>query len=211
MLEKPAVRYKRKIILMVHIPFPGRTRLEALMASMRTRAQTAAAQRLLYLFVALESVIIPIPADPLMAGFVLANRQKWIQITILCLLASVVGGAFGWLLGWGLGETAQSLLHYVSSSAAGKFADVATGFQEYGLLLVFIGAFTPLPYKVIAISAGLFGFGLVPFILISIIGRGLRFFMVSLMVVYYRDLRILAALTTCFGVLVALGYSLIAH
>ena len=181
------------------------------MTSMRTRAQTAAAQRLLYLFVALESVIIPIPADPLMAGFVLANRQKWIQITSLCLLASVVGGAFGWLLGWGLGETAQSLLRYVSASAAGKFADVATGFQEYGLLLVFIGAFTPLPYKVIAISAGLFGFGLVPFILISIIGRGLRFFMVSLMVVYYRDLRILAALTTCFGVLVALGYSFIAH
>lgn len=196
---------------MVHIPFPGRSRLETMMASMRTRAQTAAAQRLLYLFVALESVIIPVPADPLMAGFVLANRDKWIQITIFCLLASVIGGGFGWLLGWGLGETAQSMLNYVSASAAGKFNDVATGFQEFGILLVFIGAFTPLPYKVIAISAGLFGFGLLPFLVISVVGRGLRFFMVSLMVVYHRDLRILAALTTCFGALIALGYVLISH
>lgn len=192
--------------------YPGKVWLEATMSSMKRRAQTIAAQRLLYVFVALESIIIPIPADPLMAAFILANRSKWLRITLFCVIASVLGGAIGWLLGWGMGETAKLLLESASiGGMADKFHAVADGFQNYGLLLIFIGAFTPLPYKVIAISAGLFGFGLLPFMLISIIGRGLRFYLVAMIVVYFRDLRLLALLTTIFGALVVFGFFYVSH
>lgn len=194
----------------MQIYFPGKKRLETMMLSMRVRARTLAAQRLLYLFVALESIIIPVPADPLMAAFIIANREKWVRITFYCVLASVVGGAGGWLLGWGLAETAKTILGFFSiGEGEAKFEDVAAGFRQYGLLLVFIGAFTPLPYKVIAISAGLSGFGLLPFMLISVIGRGMRFFLVSMIVVYFKNLRMLAMLTTCFGALIIIGFFLL--
>ncbi len=196
----------------MQIKYPGKTRLDATISSMMRRAQTAAAQRLLYLFVALESIIIPIPADPLMAAFIVANRAKWLRITGYCVLASVIGGGVGWLLGWGMGETAKLLLETISiRGTTDKFTAVATGFQDYGLLLIFIGAFTPLPYKVISISAGLFGFGLVPFMLISIIGRGLRFYLVAMIVVYFKDLRLLTALTTIFGALIVVGFLYVSH
>ena len=196
----------------MQINYPGKARLETLFSSMKQRARTLAAQRLLYLFVALESIIIPIPADPLMAGFILANKEKWVRITLYCLFASVIGGAVGWALGWGMGEAARALLDFVSLRGTDdKFASVASGFQDYGMLLIFIGAFTPLPYKVIAISAGLFGFALLPFMLISLIGRGLRFFLVSLIVVYFGNLRLLAAITSVFGALIVIGFLFISH
>lgn len=196
----------------MQINYPGKARLDATISSMMRRAQTAAAQRLLYLFVALESIIIPIPADPLMAAFIVANRTKWLRITGYCVLASVIGGGVGWLLGWGMGETAKLLLETISiRGTTDKFNAVATGFQDYGLLLIFIGAFTPLPYKVISISAGLFGFGLIPFMLISIIGRGLRFYLVAMIVVYFKDLRLLTALTTIFGALIVFGFLYVSH
>lgn len=196
----------------MQINYPGKARIEAQISSMKARARTIVAQRLLYLYVALESIVIPIPADPLMAAFILANRDKWIRITIYCVIASVVGGAGGWMLGWSLGETGKAVINLLSiHGSEDKFAAVSDGFQEYGLLLVFIGAFTPLPYKVIAISAGLFGFGIVPFMIISTIGRGLRFTLVSLCVVYFQNLRFLAAVTTTFGMLVLLGFFLISH
>lgn len=196
----------------MNLNFPGKERLETLISSLKKRARTVQAQRLLYMFVALESIIIPVPADPLMAAFIVANREKWLRITFYCAVASVLGGAGGWLLGWGMGETAKSIITAFSlSGSEDKFLSVSDGFQQYGLLLIFIGAFTPLPYKVIAISAGLFGFGLLPFILISIVGRGLRFILVAMFVVYFRDLRFLAALTTCFGALVLLGFFLVSH
>lgn len=196
----------------MQINYPGKARVDATISSMMHRAQTAAAQRLLYLFVALESIIIPIPADPLMAAFIVANRTKWLRITGYCVLASVIGGGVGWLLGWGMGETAKLLLETISiRGTTDKFNAVATGFQDYGLLLIFIGAFTPLPYKVISISAGLFGFGLIPFMLISIIGRGLRFYLVAMIVVYFKDLRLLTALTTIFGALIVFGFLYVSH
>ena len=196
----------------MQINYPGKARVDATISSMMQRAQTAAAQRLLFLFVALESIIIPIPADPLMAAFIVANRTKWLRITGYCVLASVIGGGVGWLLGWGMGETAKLLLETISiRGTTDKFTAVATGFQDYGLLLIFIGAFTPLPYKVISISAGLFGFGLIPFMLISIIGRGLRFYLVAMIVVYFKDLRLLTALTTIFGALIVFGFLYVSH
>ena len=128
----------------------------------------------LYIFAALESIIVPIPADPLLVATVLARPKRWRQLALGCTMASVIGGGGGWALG-----TFFSPYLYEWLAAPAAFATVEAGFAKFGIFLVFLGAFSPLPYKVIAVSAGIGGFDLFPFILTSIIGRGLRFAIVA--------------------------------
>ena len=144
-------------------------------------AATTLAVRALYIFTALESIIIPIPADPLLIATVLARPNRWRQLAFGYTMASVIGGVVGWVLGRFF---SFYLYDWLSAMPAGlavpsAFSAVEAGFSEFGIFLVFLGAFSPLPYKVIAVSAGLGGFNLLPFILTSIIGRGLRFTLVA--------------------------------
>ena len=93
---------------------------------------------------------------------------------------SSVGGR-GWALGKFFSPYLFEWLAFLPESLAAPSAFIAveTGFLEFGIFLVFLGAFSPLPYKVIAVSAGLGGFGILPFILTSIAGRGLRFTIIA--------------------------------
>ena len=135
----------------------------------------------LYIFALLESIIIPIPADPLLVATVLARPKRWRQLALGCTLASVIGGVGGWALGTffspHLGEWLTMLPETLAAPAA--FSAVEAGFTKFGIFLVFLGAFSPLPYKVIAVGAGIGGFNLLPFVLTSIIGRGLRFAIIA--------------------------------
>ena len=135
----------------------------------------------LYVFAALESIIIPIPADPLLIATVLARPNRWRQLAFGCTMASVIGGVIGWALGTFFRPYLVEWLAMLPERLAAPtaFAAVDAGFAKFGIFLVFLGAFSPLPYKVIAVSAGIGGFGLLPFILTSIIGRGLRFAIVA--------------------------------
>ncbi len=144
-------------------------------------ASTELAVRALYVFAALESIIIPIPADPLLVATVLARPTRWRQLAFGCTLASVIGGVGGWALGTFFSPYLYEWMNAlpVELVAPSTFTAVEVGFAEFGIFLVFIGAFSPLPYKVISVSAGLGGFGLLPFIFTSIIGRGLRFAIVA--------------------------------
>ena len=85
------------------------------------------------------------------------------------------------------------------------FSTVSDAFQELGLILVLIGAFTPLPYKIIAVSAGLFGYALLPFLLLSVIGRTARFLLVGGLVAYRRDVRMVTGLASVLVVLICAG------
>lgn len=144
-------------------------------------AGTKLAERLLYVFSALESVIFPLPVDPLLVATVLARPRDWWSLTFGCTLASVIGGMAGWGIGSLFGMHIDDLLAMLPTRLAGEeiFAAVEISFARLGIFLVFLGAFSPLPYKVIAVSAGLGGFGLVPFILTSFFGRGLRFAIIA--------------------------------
>ena len=144
-------------------------------------AATKLAVRVLYIFAAMESIIIPIPADPLLVATVLARPNRWRQLAFGCTMASVIGGVGGWALGAFFSPYLYNWLSLLPArlAAPSAFAAVEAGFTEFGILLVFLGAFSPLPYKIIAVSAGLGGFDLLPFILTSIIGRGLRFAIVA--------------------------------
>ena len=159
-------------------------------------AGTALAERLMMLFAVLESIIIPIPVDPLLVATVLARPARWVRLTAGCTIASVIGGGIGWALGGVLGVGIEEILAMLPAAIAApeKFTAVQAGFVEFGMLLVFIGAFTPLPYKVIAVSAGIAGFALIPFLLASLVGRGLRFAIIAGIARHHGNAKIVMAL-----------------
>ena len=167
-------------------------------------AQTALAVRLMLLFATFESIIIPFPVDPLLVATVLARPARWVRLALYCTLASVVGGAIGWGLGAfleiGVEQILAMLPHALAAPAA--FDAVQDGFVEWGILIVFIGAFSPLPYKVIAVSAGMTGFGILPFIVTSLVGRGLRFLIVAGIARHHGDARIVIGLVTALALLI---------
>ena len=168
-------------------------------------AGTPLATRLMLVYSALESIIIPIPVDPLLVAAVLAKSGAWRRIAFAFTVASVIGGAVGWALGAFLGLHIHELISSlpVALAAPSAFAAVEAGFAEFGVILVFLGAFSPLPYKVIAVSAGIGGFGLLPFLLMSFIGRGLRFGVVAAIARHHDDAKKLISLVSLLVTLFA--------
>ncbi len=168
-------------------------------------AGTKLAMRLMLLYSALESIIIPIPVDPILAAVVLSKPTLWWRIALACSFASVLGGAVGWGLGAFLGTHIHNIVGNLPAvlAAPSVFNAVELGFAEFGLGLVFLGAFSPLPYKVIAISAGLGGFDLLPFLLMSFLGRGLRFIIVSGIARHHGDSKKLISLISLLIVMFA--------
>lgn len=167
-------------------------------------AGTPLATRLMLVYSALESIIIPIPVDPLLVATVLARPARWVRLTAGCTIASVIGGGIGWILGGVVGIGIEEIVAMLPSviAAPEKFTAVQDGFVEFGMLLVFIGAFTPLPYKVIAVSAGIAGFGLLPFLLISFVGRGLRFAIIAGIARHHGDARIVMMLLSALVLMI---------
>ena len=168
-------------------------------------AGTPIATRLMLLYSALESIFLPIPVDPLLAAVVLAKPYEWRRTALACTIASVIGGAGGWVLGALLGSHIHGLIDSlpIILSAPSAFVAVEAGFAKFGLVLVFLGAFSPLPYKVIAVSAGIGGLGLLPFVLMSLVGRGLRFGIVAAIAKHHGDAKKLISLISLLFVLFA--------
>ncbi len=168
-------------------------------------ADTDKARASLYLYSALESVIIPLPTDPILVVCVLARPKNWFHIAAFTALASVIGGAVGWAIGVSLSGSIEALFAVLPDVIAGpeKFQHVQDAYQRLGLLLVLVGAFTPLPYKVIALSAGMFGYALLPFLALSVIGRTARFMIIAGMARWHRDPQtlfiLLSVLLLAFG------------
>jgi len=125
-----------------------------------------------------ESSFFPIPPDVMLAPMVLAQRQRAWWLAALTTLTSVIGGVAGYLIGRFLfdqiGQPVVELYH-----AQEKFEHVKALFLEYGIWIVFIAGFTPIPYKLFTITSGVMSMALLPFVLASAIGRGARFFLVA--------------------------------
>ncbi len=172
------------------------------------------AKYILFFFALIESIIFPIPVDPLLAFMVLADKQKFFKFTVICTLGSVVGGIIGWLIGSYFGNEIQNLFILIPWINKEMFLQVFSAHNDYGNLIVFLGAFTPLPFKIICVSSGIFGIELFNFIIMSFIGRGLRFFIISILVKSYGEQAIkflnerLFILTTLIGLIIVLTFYL---
>ena len=125
-----------------------------------------------------ESSFFPIPPDVLMIPMIIARPNKAFHIAGLCLIASVLGGLLGYLIGmFAYDSLGQPVL-----AALGKeeyFAQFAERYNEWGIWVVLTAGVTPFPYKVITILSGATALPLGVFILTSIVARGLRFFVVA--------------------------------
>jgi membrane protein YqaA with SNARE-associated domain len=125
-----------------------------------------------------ESVFFPVPPDVMLAPMSLAQPQKAWRFASFTTIASVFGGIIGYLLGYWLFEPVVEPL-IAQMHWQDKFANALTWFKNYGVWVVFLAGFSPIPYKVFTIGAGVLQMAFLPFLIASAVGRGARFFLVS--------------------------------
>lgn len=124
-----------------------------------------------------ESIFFPIAVDVLLAPMCAARPKKMVRFAFLTLIFSVVGGVCGLLLGY---LAIDALLPLIEEWGWGdQYAQVQSWYARWGSWALVIAAFTPLPYKVFAISAGGLHMGVGAFVAASLVGRGMRFFLVG--------------------------------
>lgn len=127
-----------------------------------------------------ESSFFLIPPDVLLIPMVLAARTRWFRLALICTIASVLGGVFGYFIGAFLfDEVGQPILAFYH--AAEKFAAVQALYNENGAWIVFTAGFSPIPYKIFTIASGVTGLDMASFIVASVVGRGARFFLVAIL------------------------------
>jgi membrane protein YqaA with SNARE-associated domain len=138
------------------------------------------AERWLFLFAFVESSFFPIPPHPLLGLMCLAQPRKALRFGLICTIASVVGGLFGYAIGYFLYESIGAwLLHLLGLSR--KFPIAACYLREYGWQLIVIKGATPIPFKLVTITAGFIKLDLFTFLWASIISRGFQFMLVGLL------------------------------
>lgn len=134
----------------------------------------------------IESSIFPITPLVMLIPMVLARPQRAWLIAGVCTVASVAGGVFGWWIGAvAFNEVGLPVLELYGK--ADKFAEISQKFNEYGIEAVLIAAITPFPYKVVTIFSGVTGLNIWSLIGASLIGRGLQFFGVAVVIWYFGD------------------------
>lgn len=124
-----------------------------------------------------EATFFPVPPDVMLAPMVLADRGAAWRLALLTTLASVFGGLFGYLIGWGALELVLPVVERIGYLEA--YLSAVEAFREYGVWFVILAGFTPIPFKIITIAAGALGMPVAGFLLGSVIGRGARFFLVA--------------------------------
>ena len=125
-----------------------------------------------------ESSFFPIPPDVMLIPMILANRSKAWLFAGVCTIASVLGGFFGYAIGYFLFETAGKWVIDLYGLQAG-FNNFQHQFNEWGLWVILIKGLTPIPYKLVTIASGAAHFDLFTFGIASLITRGGRFFLVA--------------------------------
>jgi membrane protein YqaA with SNARE-associated domain len=126
-----------------------------------------------------ESSFFPVPPDVMLAPMALSQPDKAFRFALLTTIASVLGGMFGYLIGYFMFDSIAPWLqttHYWESYSTAK-----SWFEQWGFWAVFVAGFSPIPYKVFTIAAGALNMVFLPFVLASIVGRGGRFFLVAML------------------------------
>lgn len=136
------------------------------------------AGRWLFLISFAESSFFPIPPDLLLMPIVARLRSKWWYYGAVTTVASVLGGMFGYLIGAVFFNFVGTLLVNTYHLEA-ELEHVSVLFQQNAFWAIFTAAFTPIPYKIFTIAGGLFRIDFLVFIIASVLGRGMRFFMVA--------------------------------
>jgi membrane protein YqaA with SNARE-associated domain len=129
-----------------------------------------------------ESSFFPIPVDVMLAPMCMAMPGRWWRYALIASLLSVAGGIAGYCIGLLAFEAIEPWLH--DSHYWSAYQTARAWFDHYGFWTVFVAGFSPIPYKVFTIAAGVAVLNFPAFVLASVIGRGARFFLVAGVVRY---------------------------
>lgn len=132
----------------------------------------------------IESFFLVPPPDILLIAMDLAKPEKALYYATICTIASAVGGAIGYLIGKFGG---RPVFNFLFKKNHDKFDAVEKMYKEYGSFAVFFSAFTPIPYKIFTIASGILDMNFVKFFLASFVGRGARFFLVSIVLMFFGE------------------------
>ena len=125
----------------------------------------------------IESFFFPIPVDVMLVPMALAKRNQWVSLALIASVFSVLGGILGYVLGYGIFDIIKP---WLIDSTYWKYHEVSERwFDTYGIWVIFVAGFSPIPYKVFTITAGVLTLNLPIFIIASTISRAARFFLVT--------------------------------
>ena len=138
-----------------------------------------------------ESSFFPIPPDVMIIPMVIAKKKEYFKIFLIASIFSVLGGIFGYLLGYLFYDLAVHVIGFYGYE--NKVENLKTSLSQGSgffawLSILFLAGFTPLPYKAFTIASGVVGFSLPIFIVVSLISRSLRFFIVAYLSYKFGDL-----------------------
>lgn len=159
----------------------------------------------------IESSFFPIPPDVMLIPMVIAAPTQWLRIAMICTLSSVAGGYLGYAIGaFAMDSIGMAILGAFKLQE--KFHALKPIIDEWGVWFIIVKGATPIPYKLVTITAGAFDFDLAKFTFASFIARGMRFFLVAALLWKFgppiRDFveRRLKLVTTVFVILLVGGF-----
>lgn len=132
----------------------------------------------------IESFFLLPPPDFLLIAMDLAKPEKALFYATICTLASAIGGAVGFAIGYWGGRPA---FRFLFKKHMDKLDKVEQMYKEYGSFAVFFSAFTPVPYKIFTIGSGILRMNFWKFFSVSLLGRGSRFYLVSLVLMFFGE------------------------
>ena len=163
-----------------------------------------------------ESSVFPIPPDVLLVPTVLANRQKAWQIAGICTVFSVLGGMLGYAIGALLYDTLglwlMNLYGYTD-----KVEQFRQSYAEWGAWIILIKGLTPIPYKIVTIASGFAGYDFFSFVVLSLITRALRFYLVAALLYFYGEPvrnfieKRLELVTAAFAIILVSGFVIVRY
>ncbi len=163
-----------------------------------------------------ESFVSPFPPDPFMVPMIIAKPHKAWWYAFLCTMGSVVGGIIGYYIGYVFFDTlGEKILDLYGLHNA--FEKLKYFFETYGFWIIFFKGFTPIPFKIVAITCGVTKINMVVFLLASILSRGMRFYIeayvfwrwgAAMQGVFEKNMRLVVIL---FTLLLVFGYYMIKH
>ena len=140
----------------------------------------------LYFISFLESIIFPLPTDPFIIPYIIAEN-KFLRLAFFITLFSVAGGIFTYYIGNSLWDLFYPLVSVSYPNINNLIEDFEKDFSELGIVLILIGGFSPFPFKITCLACGILSVNFIQFVLTSLLARGLRFFLVSFLIYKYGE------------------------
>lgn len=181
-------------------------------------AQTSYASPALFGLAVIEAIFFPIPPDVLLLAMGLSKPKRVFLFSSICLVGSVLGGLVGYYLGGHFWESYDSFFYqYIPGFSQEKFVQVQSLYQENAFWALFLAGFTPIPFKIFTVTAGVAKVQIDTFIIAATIGRGMRFFLVGICVYFFGDKakdiieNHFEKLTIAFSIMIIAGFVLLKY